>query len=283
MKRQTYNLDSERESLIYEESYDSNNNLIHYIDLQAKPISEKKFEYNNNNQLIKEIEISDGIELQRLEMLYDEKGEVIEQNLLFSGNLYESVKTEFKIDGFVRTTYQDEEEVYRVENTTENKNYINKYFDYGNLSNIQSNKFNEDNLLSENLIYDAENNLLIKRVEELDKEGKLTTYKEFNADNQLINRLEYERVDNKIVKEIKSNFVKDEIDNVVSYDYDENGNLIKTETRTNSGKLVEFHTYVYDDKNRMIEESGVSNGKFNAIYGTYIDSNQYKFGHKYLD
>ena len=281
MKKQTYTVNQETETLIYEESYNDNNNLIHYIDHQARPISEKKFEYDDKNQLIKEVEISDGVELQGLEMIYNDKGAVVEQNLFFSGDLYESIKTIASENGFVKTTYQDGEEVYRVENSTEGKNYTNKHYNYEDLVNVEVSTFDKETLTSEKIIYDAEENVLVRRVEVYNEEGNLTVFKEFNANNQLINKQELERENNKLVKEIKSDFVRGEVDNEILFDYDENENLIKTETRTNSGQLVDFQVNVYDDKNRIIEESGVSNGKFNAIYGTYIDGNNYHFVHKY--
>ncbi len=282
MQRQTYSVVNERETLVYEETYDENNNLIHYIDHQARPVSEKKFEYDDKNQLTKEVEISDGVELQRLELNYNEKGEVIEQNLFFSGDLYESVKTVAADNGFVRTTYQDGDEVYRIENLGEGKNFTNKYFDYGNLSNIEVNTYDEDTHTNEKLINDADQNLLVRRVEVYNEEGELLLFKEFNANNQLISKHEFERENNKILKEIKSDFVRGEIDNEIHYDYDEKGNLIKTETRTNSGQLVDFQVSIYDEQNRVVEESGVSNGKFNAIYGTYIDGSNYHFVHRYV-
>jgi len=283
MKRQTYILNQESETLVYEETYDDNKNLIHYVDYQARPVSEKKFEYDDKNRLTKEIEISDGVELQSLEMIYNAEGKVIEQNLYFSGDLYESVKTEETENGFVRTTFQDGEEVYRVENTKDNEGgYTSNYFDYGNLLNVEIYSYDEENLTSETLIYDAEENLLVRRIEVKNENGDLLLFKEFNAKNQLVNKHEFEREGDKILKEIKSDFVRGEIENEVHYDYDENGNIIKTETRTNSGQLVEFHVYSFDEQNRMIEETGVTNGQFNAIYGTYINGNNYRFVHKYV-
>jgi hypothetical protein len=282
MQRQTYSVEEDREYLVYEETYDDNNNLIHYIDHQARPVSEKKFEYDDKHQLIKESEISDGVELQGLEMTYDEKGKVVEQNLLFSGDLYESVKMLTTDNGYVNTTYLDGEEVHRIENIADGKNFVSKHFDYENLSNVEVYKYDEESSTAERLIYDAEENLLVRRVENFDDNGELAIFKEFNAENKLIRKQEFEREDKKLVKEVKSDFVRGEIDNEVHYDYDENGNVVKSETRTNSGKLVDFQVYGFDENNRLVEESGVSNGKFNAIYGTYIDGNKYHFIHKYV-
>ena len=120
MQRQKYSVVNNKETLVYDEIYDENNNLVQYTDYQARPISKKKFEYDNKNRLTKEIEISDGIELQRLEMIFSDEGEIVEQNLYFSGDLFESVKTESTENGFVRTTYQDGEEVYRIESIKDN-------------------------------------------------------------------------------------------------------------------------------------------------------------------
>ena len=282
MKRQTYTIGQESEALIYEETYDENKNLLHYIDHQARPISEKKYEYDDKNQLVNEIEISDGIELQNLEMKYNDKGEVIEQNLYFSGSLYESVKTDKTDSGSISTTYQDDEEVFRIENTAEEKNQTTKYYEYGNLSNVQELTFSDDKLSSEKMIYDAEENLLVRRVENYNESGEIIAFKEFNPENKLVNKREFTREENRVFKEIKSDFVRGEIENEVTYEYDEKGNLIKSETRTNSGQLVDFHVYAYDSENRMIEENGVSNGQFNAIYGTYINGNNYHFVHRYV-
>jgi len=282
MQRQTYSIVNERETLVYEETYDDNNNLIHYIDHQARPVSEKKFEYDEKNQITKESEISEGVELQRLELSYNDKSEVVEQNLFFSGDLYESVKTVATENGFVRTTFQDGDEVYRLENITDGKSFTNKHYNYEELVNVEVSTFDEETITSEKIIYDAEENIIVRRVKIYNKEGDLTVFKEFNANNQLVNKQEIEREGNKLIKEIKSDFVRGEIDNEILHDYDEKGNLIKTETRTNSGQLVDFKVNIYDDNNRVIEESGVSNGKFNAIYGTYIDGSNYHFVHKYI-
>ena len=282
MKRQTYTIGQESEALIYEETYNDNNNLIHYIDHQARPISEKKYEYDDKNQLVNEIEISDGIELQNLEMKYNDKGEVIEQNLYFSGSLYESVKTEKSDSGFISTTYQDDEEVFRIESISEGKDSTTKYFEYGNLSNVQNLIKDEESLSSEKLIFDAEENLLVRRVENYNESGEIIAFKEFNSENKLVNKQEFTRKENRLLKEIKSDFVRGEIENEVTYEYDDKGNLVKSETRTNSGQLVDFHVYSYDEENRMIEENGVSNGQFNAIYGTYINGNNYHFVHRYM-
>lgn len=282
MHKQTYTVGQERETLVYEETYDTDNNLIHYIDHQARPVSEKKIEYNDKNQIVNEIEISDGVELQNLEMKYNDKGEILEQNLYFSGSLYESVKTDRAESGFITTTYQDDEEVFRIEKTVNGKNYTTKYFDSGNLSNLEISKYDDETSTSENSIFDAEDNLLVRRIQIFDKDGSIEVFKEFNANSQLVNKREYVREENKVLKEVKSDFVRGEIDNEILFEYDDKGNLVKTETRTSSGKLIDFQVNVYDDNNRVIEESGVSNGKFNAIYGTYIDSNNYHFIHKYI-
>lgn len=282
MIRQTFTLNQEVEVLVYEETYDSNNNLIHYIDHQARPVSEKKFEYDEKNQLINEVEISDGVELQNLEMKYDDNGEIIEQNLYFSGSLYESVKTTRTDKGFVSTTFQDEEEVFRIENVLDGEKNITKYFEYGELTNIQEIIRSDDKLSSEKMIYGTGGNLMVHRVESYNENGELIAFKEFNSEKQLVNKQEFTRLDNKLLKEVKSDFVRGEIENEITYEYDEKDNLIKSETRTNSGQLVDFHVYAYDDDNRMIEENGVSNGQFNAIYGTYINGNNYRFIHKYI-
>ena len=282
MKRQTYTISQESEILIYEETYNENNKLVHYIDHQARPVSEKKYEYDDNNQIVNEIEISDGIELQNLEMKYNDKGEMIEQNLYFSGSLYESVKIEKTDVGSTSTTYQEDDEVFRIESTTEEKKQTTKYYENGALSNVQELSFSDDKLSSEKMIYDADENLLVRRIENYNNSGETTAFKEFNSENKLVNKQEFTRSDNKLLKEVKSDFVRGEIENEVTYEYDEKGNLIKSETRTNSGQLVDFHIYAYDEENRMIEENGVSNGQFNAIYGTYINGNNYHFIHKYI-
>jgi hypothetical protein len=282
MQRQTYSVVNEKETLVYEETYDDNNNLIHYIDHQARPVSEKKFEYDEKNQITKESELSEGVELQRLELNYNDKGDVVEQNLFFSGEIYESIKTVATENGFIRTTFQDGDEVYRVESTTEGKNFTNKHYNYEELVNVEVSTFDEETITSEKIIYDAEENVLVRRVEVYNEEKELVIFKEFNANNQLVNKSEVERKDGKVFKEIKSDFVRGEIDNEIHYDYDEKGNLIKTETRTNSGQLIDFQVKVYDEQNRVVEESGVSNGKFNAIYGTYIDGSNYHFVHRYV-
>ncbi len=282
MKRQTFTISQESEILIYEETYNENNKLVHYIDHQARPVSEKKYEYDDNNQIVNEIEISDGIELQNLEMKYNDKGEMIEQNLYFSGSLYESVKIEKTDVGSTSTTYQEDDEVFRIESTTEEKKQTTKYYENGALSNVQELSFSDDKLSSEKMIYDADENLLVRRIENYNNSGETTAFKEFNSENKLVNKQEFTRSDNKLLKEVKSDFVRGEIENEVTYEYDEKGNLIKSETRTNSGQLVDFHIYAYDEENRMIEENGVSNGQFNAIYGTYINGNNYHFIHKYI-
>ena len=53
-------------------------------------------------------------------------------------------------------------------------------------------------------------------------------------------------------------------------------------TYTLSDKLLEYQKNEYDEHDRLIRESGYAVGSFDAIYGTYVNNEQYLFEHEYI-
>ncbi len=281
MKRFTYKILEDQEVLVYEEQYNAQGQVLYYKDYQANPPAEKKICYNESGLLVEEIDISDNVELNRLEQIYNDNGENIERNFFFGEHLYEKITTEFSEMGFTKTTYQDGEEIQKLIQENDDKNYANKFYQNGELLESQFAKYNSETNCSEIKFYDGKNKHVLTRKETYNNLNLLVRVEELNENNNLLSEHQYEIEKGLITKEIYRDFRSGENEYHITMEYDNKENLIKKDIRTPSGHLVEFYICEYDGQNRMIDEKGMANGSFNAIYGTYANGEEYHFIHRY--
>ncbi|WP_271766908.1 hypothetical protein [Aquimarina algiphila] len=281
MKKLTYKVIEDEQTLVYEELYNSKNEVIYYKDYQANPHAEKKITFNDLGLLVEEIDLSDGNELNRLELIYDKNGRNTERNFFFGTDLYEKVITEYSESGHVKTTYQDGEEVNRLVTETKGKNYVSKFYQNEKLIESQFSEYDTVNKCNEIKIYDGDNNLIAIRKETYNHADEVVNIEDVNENGNLLSEHTYEIEKGLTLKEVHRDFRAGESEYNISREYDFNKNLIKMEVRAANNHLIEFYLSTYDDKNRLAEEKGVSNGSFNAIYGSYTNGEEYHFIHKY--
>lgn len=103
MKETTFSILDGEKTVIKENFFDDNHNLIHVIDHTMRPHEALKFTYNDKNQLIRKVTIIDGMECDALEMEYNSDGGISQQRHFINGEIYDEltlVKTE---SGWTRT------------------------------------------------------------------------------------------------------------------------------------------------------------------------------------
>ena len=285
MKRKSYNIQEEEKILIYEEDYDSNGKVVYSKDYQSEPILEKYTTFDSNGYINSEVEIAEGIETSKYTVLYDETGEAIEQNQFISGELYEKVLTIKDANGYERKTIQDGNEVesmFRL-NSSETRDYENKFYVNDELVEKQTYEFNNCENIGTTKTYDADENIVGIQIEYLDEEDRIKIYRDFNENGNLIEEIIAEYKDDLVITEIHRQFLDSPFEHFISYLYDENKNQIKKEVKTSTDNLVEFYNSNYDSNNRLISENGYSVGNFDAIYGTYFNNNKFNILHEYKE
>ena len=283
MIRKTYEIiDHEDPKLIFECIFDSENRVISYTNYQATPISTKKTTYDNNGVIESETEFHNGIEIDKIVFVKNEKGETINSKHFISQELYEEVITETNEHGFKRTTYQDGEEVeVLLKKYSSEDNYTSEFYSFNQL--IEKHICSYDSSSRSEIIemYQSDNHLLGTRKNTYNKYDELIISQEYDHNNNLIYDDKYEIKNGLTTKEIKRNFGDHHSEMEINYKYDENNNLLSIEKYTLNGKLIGFHTKKYNTENQLAEEIGHSNGNFDAIYGTYRNHKNFHYKHEY--
>lgn len=253
----SYAVEDEKNNLIYTDVYDENELLLLSTDFRNVPQVEFHYEYNENGKLIRQREIENEVEISKQMFLYNDSGEIILQELHICGALYEKTVLELTENGSIKTIFQENTEIERLEKEINGKNWVNNFY------------LNNELVETQNYIYDA-----------MTRTGKTTisapfekdTYfilEKYNEMNEVIFIEEYRQ--NKLLKSIESTYenkrialekVRDYSNGEVYYqntfEYDSKGNTIKFECRNLSGKLINFHHCFYDNQNRLVEEIGIN-------------------------
>lgn len=281
MKRKAYLVDQDTRTLILEESYDENGNVIHSIDYRELPPNEHYFEYDSNGKLIREREVQDGEELTVQTFEYDSDNVVVDEKLFIAGELYEHTRMVKTDSGFVRTMIQNDLEVERLERVNDGENWVNNFYSYDELLEKQEYTFDEINNTGEIITTDFVNDFKYVVKEKYNEKGDIILEETFNEEGSLLNSTETEIEKGLILKETVKDFVAGGIHNHRFYEYDENNNLINFEVRSSTGTLHSFHKRVFDNQNRLTEEIGHTNGYSNGVDGIYKNYDRFHILYEY--
>lgn len=265
MIRKTYAIDDEDKILICEETYDTNNNLIHQKDYKNIPSSERKFEYNEVNQLMLEFEIIDGKIFSRIEYMYNKEGEVCDRKTFFNDLIFEHIIQEKSENGFIKTTIQDGVEVERLEKNISNRNWKNHFWINNQIVEIREYTYDEVSRIGTALYQDFENDVRSKIIEHFNHKGELIMIKEFKDEDQLVSETLFLYDKDLLITESTKDYTTGDVFEY-RYEYDLKKNRVKTECYNSKNKLITFHRISYDHKNRIISECGNSSEFFNFIY-----------------
>ncbi len=270
MKQLTYSILEDQDILINEKIYDDQNNLVHSIDYSMRPKEEKKFHYNDKNLLIREESMIDDRVGDTEEFDYDTDGNISEQRHNISGDLYEKTIIE-KVDLVeTRKVIQDGEETQRVELEINGDTKTYRFFDYGELAQV-------------NIVKKEENK--VTTISEVIGSGqKFTEIQLFNENGDLIESAEYYGDENPSAtfkREYEGkNCCKITFENQdqphTNYEeiftYDNNGNRIAYEKVDYTGRLSQFEKVRYNDQNKPIEKAG-NNGSSKFHHRIDYDEN----------
>ena len=244
----------------------------------GKITSEVRYYYNENQNLIEEIVLENGITKHTYD--YDrDQNKVVREAVYFGTDLYEEVLFNFKDDITERVTKRDGDIVGRMISSGSDDNLQVKFYDgEDRLIQRNSTSINSEGL-HEVLFY----NELDELVE--------TQISKFNEKNQLINQtnilteynerkevdIEYESEN--VVRIIKRSEGIDgyEIKVIYLYEYDKNGNQIKEEVKTDDGELLRVLRQEYNNDNMLLEEVLISKEYMERYSGIINLSNSYHF------
>ena len=111
MIKRSYRLDGEEEILMSETILDPNDRKLSVKEYHPDYTEEVQYEYNEKDLVTREVHLEDGQEQNVVESTYDDAGQLLEQQTLIGGELYEKIQTRFHEAGFERSKWIEEEEV----------------------------------------------------------------------------------------------------------------------------------------------------------------------------
>lgn len=281
MKRKSYSIEENNRTLIHEESYDENGKVVHSIDYQESPPIQQVYEYNSAGNLIRQREIQGGIENSSQFFEYDADGDIINEKLSIGGALYEQTSLVKSDSGFIRTMTQDNEEVERLEKIIDGDNWRNKFYRFDELLESQEYTFDAKNNSGETIIksFEHEFNVVIK--EKYNCKDEIILKEEFHENGTLLTSTEIEIENGLTLKESIKDFSNGEVYYDRIFEYDKHQNIVNFEVRSSTDALHSFHKRIFDIHNRLIEESGFTNGYFSGIDGIHKNHNRFHLIHEY--
>lgn len=282
MKRSTYRIQEDQKKLVYVESYDKLNRIAESIDYTAIPNQKRTFEYDENDMVIKEFEYYNNIIARRLEFSYNEKKELILSKVYLENdtNVFEQTIIKRIERDHIEIIEQEQKEISRKEKKYNGKNYIIKYFDDEELSEVQNYIYSEEKKEGLMEIYNEHQSLIAVRVYRYNEQEKLIEFKETDDQGNLFTQDTYEYHNNQLIRTISKNYSGNTEELVFRNTYDENNNLIKKEKRTLLGDILEFTNYYYE-ANLLIRETGYVRDQHEAIYGAGVFGENFEFVHEY--
>lgn len=279
----TYSLAKDYKILILEENFDEKGNLVSKMIHNSRPKTEIVFTYDDKNRLVVDRELNLDKEITRNEFVYDEVGDIIEQRTFFSGSLYESIIMTKSDSGYVRVTTQDGEEVERYERDIDGENWESRFYVENEL--VAEHQFSYDSIQRKatKTINEIEYKLKIKTIESFDDVGKLLKMQEFNNETSLAFEKEYTYDGEHLIKIVFKDFVGKLGDYSYIYERDPEGNVIKYSCLSSSGILHSFHNFIYDDKQRVVEEFGIRNAQYDEIPTSEKEIEKFHLIHEYIE
>ncbi|OJJ21350.1 hypothetical protein BKI52_12385 [marine bacterium AO1-C] len=254
----TFKIEEDQEVLIAERYYNSDEGLLYYKDFEAEPNFEKVYNYDEQGNLIEEVEISEGQVLTRDVFTYQEN--VTFHHLFISGELYEVKVDRTTSDGYVEVTFQNEFEIKRKEVKGTEPNYKAWFFDLGIMIEHQVHTYDEVENVTQIETYDQDEQLKVTSTKTYNDAGLLILQQAYEDKKRLILEKNYAYNEYGLVTKEENHDVFQDIVYTAKYEYDKQLNLIKMETHDASGRLVAFNINKFDHNNFLIEESVLSQG-----------------------
>ncbi len=262
----TYELlaDGERE-LVSEEIHNTKGQVIAIKEYSPIQNSEEIKEYDDSGQLIKEVEIIDGLEGSRVEYEYNSEGQILSLKQFLSGDVFQETRFEYLGSKTIERTIQNGVELSRTETTEEESTLVKEYYMQNELFEIRSEVFNPVTRSKQIRITDETGRLIETELQRFDQSQNLIKSEEKRSDGTLLKLSEYKYKNGKLIFEKHDDHDAYEYYEL-SYEYDQHGNEVNWEKRTNSGQLLSFEKKQFNDKNQLIKNVGVSANGTNYDY-----------------
>lgn len=278
--QKTYSIEDDQRVLILEKQFNSNGKVIKEINYQEKPAIERVFEYNQQGQLVAQMELQHGIENSSQRFEYDDEGEICDEKLFISGELYEHIRLEKNATGSVKTIEQDGELIERIEKDIDGKNWVSRLYSYGELIETKTYKYDPSTAIATTEVEIHVDVFSLSFVEKLNEIGEVISVEEYE-DKDLVSSIQFE-IENGLVlkKSVKElGYAPNQYQNL--YEYDEQKNLVKFESRASNGSLLALHTRIYNTDNLLEEEMGSSSGS-SGNSGMQTQFSQFHYVHEYV-
>lgn len=278
--QKTYSIEDDQRVLILEKQFNSNGKVIKEINYQEKPAIERVFEYNQQGQLVAQMELQHGIENSSQRFEYDDEGEICDEKLFISGELYEHIRLEKNATGSVKTIEQDGELIERIEKDIDGKNWVSRLYSYGELDETVTYTFDPEASRATTEVQVHVDNFRISVHEKLKENGEVIFIERYE-DKDLVSSIQFEIENGLVLKRSVKEFgyAPNQYQNL--YEYDEQKNLVKFESRASNGSLLAFHTRIYNTDNLLEEEMGSSSGS-SGNSGMQTQFSQFHYVYEYV-
>jgi hypothetical protein len=192
---------------------------------------------------------------------YDSDGKLTEQRHNINGDLYEKTTVEKSETTEKRTTIQDGEESQRVEMETNGDVKTYRFFDYGELAQINTVKKEGNKITTKSEIPGTDQ--VYTEVQVLNDAGNLIESSEYVGEDNHVSSFRQEFEEDNRTKTIFENFSQPHTSYEEVFTFDENGNRTVYEKMDMGGRLMRFEKVRFNDQNKPIEIAGNDgNSKF---------------------
>jgi hypothetical protein len=253
----SYSVEDEKNRLIYIDVYCEYGLLIKSTDYRCNPQVENQYEYNDEGKLIQHKEIENGVEISTQLFAYNASGDIILQELHICGTLYEKTVLELTENYSIKTMFQDNVEIERLEKELNGRNWVNNFYVNNELVETQTYVYDAITSSGKTTIsapFEKDTFYILEKYNEMNEVIFFEEYKQ----NKLLKSIESTYKNQRITFEKVHDYSNGEVYYQNTYEYDSKGNTIKFECRNLSGKLINFHHCSYDNQNRLIEEIGIN-------------------------
>lgn len=281
MKKSTYLLDREDEILISEEIMDEHGNVLSSKTIDGRFTEVVLKEYNAQNLAVKISSYENDILLNTVAISYDESDAIVEQTLSIGDEVYERVSTQKNAEGFIRSTFEDGEKVEVLIHKEDDGGYKDEYYANGELFQYQINQKKTRENIESVKVFDQNDQLISVMIYQYDKQDRLLQHQEYSGGEHLLREEIYEFSASLLEKVTMRDFENEAQSYIQTNQYDQKKNLTKQETRTLTGNLIEFQTFVYDNRNKCTEEVLVTVGESDLFSGNSAAGAKMHLVHRY--